>query len=741
MAFHTIKLPAWISAGMVFQQGLSLLLYGYAKEDMKVKLEVVKDPTDGRKVSKLDTDYGIIWSHETIADQDGKFSFELPAYKPSTDAYTLIFSVPGETISVKDLRCGDVWLMLGSIPLSIPISKTGAPRTPLKDSALQQIRFLVSPRNGMNDSSDYLPEPVSDSKKSSWISAKAGRALAFVSSVGFSLAYHLADQLHYPVGIIDLSLAGSSIYSWISRETIDADQEIVDVLKEKNVYIGLESWKNLLQMPDSEQQSNPVLLEALDRPSEIISSDVQIGSPSVTDDSTELIISPKSEHMSAAREAAMTNPIPVKRNSHQEKNEAVEIPYKDPVEHIPGVERMTALFNHKIYPLRNINIRGIIFAPDTRDVMLTKDYELFMQALLSDLSRVFGPKRYTNRQSIPSLILLQLRPAIHDGLDPFDILHFNEGLCSARRKFPMKIGIVSQHDMLLPDKAMPFYLGRRVSFVSLGLHFTPKMPTSCPECVGVEIVGSKILISFDNTNDGLKLSENESVLRGFSICGEDRVYRPAQAKILHGVRVMVWHDDILEPRGVTYGYTPIPHEATFKSRADLPVLPFRFDRTLSSYCPDLSFSYCDRLTTIGLPTKDGEFSLLPVFSVINGTGHIFLETLNKTEGSGALRIEYVPRDNEFTFGPILSYPSTFAPLNLVAFRRVQIDVFNPDLQEKSIRINDFRDSAVVSSGLRWQTIELTYEEDKPMLIDRFDITVIDQRPKGSLYMDNIRFLP
>lgn len=787
MAFHTIRLPAWISAGMIFQQGLPLSLYGYAQQDMKVKIEVVKDPTDGRKVSKLDSDYGIIWSHETVSDQDGKFTFELPPYKPSTDAYTLIFSVPGETVSVKDLRCGDVWLMLGSVPLSVPISLAGAPRTPLKDSALQLIRFFVSPRHGLTDSLEYLPEPVSDLKKSSWISAKAGRALAFVSSTAFSLAYHLADQLHYPVGIIDLSAAGSSIYSWISRETIEADPDIISMLKKHHVYIGLDRWMHktektntdqaaqsekmtgLIQAEESKESpvdskpdvlsSNPADAKPDELPSNHTSPASYSGSaantssaalnseksPSLSDvRSDDPLRHPVSVHMSASREASMSNPIPVKlenRKKRDNEQDNHEEPYEDPIDKIPGAERMTALFNHKIYPLRNMNIRGIVFAPDVRDVLLTKEYDLLMQTFLADLSRMFGPKKYTNKHSIPSMILLQLRPAIPQDEDPYSIVHFNECLCSVRRKFPMKIGIVGQHDMLLPDKAMSFYLGRRISFVSLGLHFTPKMPTSCPECIGVEIVGSKILLSFDNTNDGLKLSENESILRGFCICGEDRVYRPALAKILHGVRVMVWHDDIIEPRGVTYGYSPIPQEATFKSRADLPVLPFRFDRRPSSYCPDLSFSYCDRLTTVALEEKDGDFALVPVFAITKGTGHLFQESLNKTEGSGAIRIEYVPEDNEFTFGPILSYPSLLAPLDLSAFRRIQIDVFNPDLQAKSVHISGFSGSAAVSSGLKWQTIELEFEEDKPMIIDRMDITLVDGNPKGALYIDNIRFLP
>jgi len=667
MTIHTFRLPSWLSAGMIFQQGVPLTVYGYSDANTSVRIEVVKDPTDGRKVSKLDTDYGIIWSRETKSDAEGKFSFELPAYKPSTDAYTFIFSTAVETVSVKDLRCGDVWLFIGSVPLSIPIADSGAPRTPLKDSALQQIRFFVSPRSGRIGAEAYSAEPHEDLKNASWITMRAGRALAGVSSVGFSLAYHLADQLHYPVGIIDLAVAGSSVVDWISRKTIEEDDDLKASLVTAGSYVPLDKW-DIRPVAGDPPEENKAPFDAEDM-------------------------------------------------------------------------RMSALYNHKISPLRSLNIRGILFGPDASDCRLTEQYETLLESLLVDLSAIFGPRKYPGRNSLPSLIMLQLRPKIYQGLDPYAHLRFNETLCAIRRKIPMKIGILGCHDMLLPDKSMPFIIGRRLSFIALGLHFTPKMPTSSPECVGVEVVGSKVMLSFDNTSDGLKLSENESILRGFALCGADRVYRPAQAKILHGVRVMVWHEDIPEPCGVTYGFSPIPHQATFKSRADLPVLPFRFDRAKAVYSPDLSFAYCDRLEVIGVAQADADFSLLPVFRVVKGSGRIFSESLNKTEGSASLRIEYVPEDDEFSFEPILSYPSTFAPLDLKAFRRVLIDVFNPDLQEKRVHIEGFSEDAQVKNGLKWQTIELMYREGEPMLIDRFVIQIHDESPKGSLYIDHIRFMP
>jgi len=718
MTMNTIQLPAWLSTGMIFQQGVPLLLYGYAQPHAAIKLEVVKDPTDGRKVSKLDTDYGIILSRETRSDDTGKFAFELPAYKPSTDAYTLLFSSAGETVAVKDLRCGDVWLMLGSVPFSIPVSRTGAPRTPLKDSALHLIRFFVSSRTGVKSGEKYSYSPLPTLEESSWITVRDGKALAGVSSVGFSLAYHLADQLHYPVGIIDLALEGSAIHSWISRRSFESDPDLAGILKEKRLFFDEADWNKrtsgVSAVPSVETARevpvNPfdILIDRQDAKTEEV--------PAVP------------VHTVGNKKLMSELPKP-----HADKKSEV-------LADIPEERLMTALFNHKLYPLKNMSIRGILFAPDEKDSCFSEQYETLMRALLTDLSAIFGPRKIHSRQHVPSLILLHVHPGYTDASDPLRLIHFNESISAIRRKLPMPIGVLSQHDMLIPDKAMTFYIGRRLSFIALGLHFTPKMPTSSPECIGVEIVGNKVMISFDNTSDGLKLAENESTLRGFAICGPDKVYRPAHAKILHGVRVMVWHDGVSEPRGVTYGYYPVPHNATFRNRADLPVLPFRFDRSAATYTPDLTFASCDQLTFTGLENKDSDFALLPVYEICKGDGKIFLETLNKTEGAGSLRIEYIPADGLFSFRPVLRYASLYAPLNLASFKRVSVDIFNPDQQTKELMISGFKDTAAIKAGLMWQTLILTAESAEAMLISTFEISIKDLQKKGSVYIDNIQFL-
>ena len=787
-----IRLPSWISPGMVFQQGVPVILRGEVESaQTPVTLEVMKDPTDGRKVSKLDTDYGVILSLETVSDDNGGFRFELPAYRSSTDAYTLVFHSLTKTLTIEDCRCGDVWLMFGGRPISSAISETSAPRTPLKKDVMPLLRFYSPKRNVLDQVEALSYEPILNTYDSNWIRIRDTKELAKVSSVAFSYAYHLAEQLHYPVGILDLAEEYAPIYRWLSHQGIDANETIRNYLEERNLYFDEEGWRvniarltekkdailsgTILKDEDGEAKSEESFVfedeEKIDVPVDpegaLAFEDQKAGKVSGDgeenqEEKPESDEEPKNETEGGENEEDEDVPplsFPTEELKHFEKQKNNHdlinsmIPSAETVEtetlvseaaHRPLVgpaDMMSVFYNHKLAPLCDLSIRGIVFAPDASDAQIGKPYTAMVRQLLMDLAGVFGPREITDKHQVPSFIIMQLHPDVMDPEHPYRHVEFNENLCAIRRRFPMPIGILGQHDLLLPNKAVSFTLGRRLSCIALGLHFTPKMPASCPECVGVEVIGNKVMLSFDNTVDGLRLSETESILRGFAVCDESRVYVPAQARILHGVRVMVWNDDVLDPVGVTYGYCPIPHQATFRNRIDLPVLPFRFDRIPSEYCPDLTFTACEDIDFIGKRTWDSDFERLETYQIRKGKATIFREVMNKTQGAASLRIEYEPENSLLSFGPVLSYASVMAPLRFSKARRICLDVFNPDQVEKTMQISGFRGEATIQIGLRWQTITLNWASFDDMQISELMFTIFDRQRSGAIYIDNIRFLP
>ena len=70
----------------------------------------------------------------------------------------------------------------------------------------------------------------------------------------------------------------------------------------------------------------------------------------------------------------------------------------------------------------------------------------------------------------------------------------------------------------------------------------------------------------------------------------------AEARILYGVRVLVWHDQIEDPVSLTYAFSAFNSEANLYGADGIPVLPFRFDLEPSAYLAPMAWADCDRLT-------------------------------------------------------------------------------------------------------------------------------------------------
>ncbi len=745
MDINPIVLPSWLTEKSVFQQGVELVINGYAAPSATITLEIVKDPTDGRRVSKLDTEYGVILSLETTTSGKGRFEFKVPPYKASTDTYTFIFTCFSENVTIKDIRCGDVWVFLGSELLSVPICKANAPAAPMKRNVMSLIRFLTPQRNGLNDEMKDLPyEPKSYYKDVSWIKVTDTKELSLVSSSAFSFAYELAEQIHYPVGVVDLSCADSTILSWICKEATEHEVALHDLLESQGLLIDKNTYEALLD-EDKERNQIAKLTTEIKENKEVMDFDLEkkerLQELTNEDNDGSTLDFPNSESgkkddkktsepLSASAAMSLDFNLFGKETSSKKKEE---------VRYIKPKFRVSTMYNAKLAPLSRLTIRGMCFAPNNEEWKFSR-YDLLLMGLLETLVSVFEPKEVMEDDLMPSFFVVAMHPDAVDIDEPYSVLEFNENLTAFLRRLTMPTGIVSCHDLLLPDKTKSFTLGKRLSVVALGNHFTQKMPKSCPECVGAERAGNKLILSFDNLADGLRLAENESILRGFSVCGEDRVFYPAKAKILHGVRVMVWRDDIREPTSVTYGFNPFPHEATFKNLMDLPVLPFRFDRDPAFYSPDLFFASCDNLTFVGKKTRDDEFERLKVFRTFKGNGAIDVDTMNKTEGSSSLHIKYETENSLYGFEPVLSYSSIMGPLELPRRRRISIDVFNPEQTKKKLRIEGFKGEADIKQQLTWQTLILDYEGEGNIKLDELKIYIEDSSRNGEIYIDNIIFI-
>ena len=366
-------------------------------------------------------------------------------------------------------------------------------------------------------------------------------------------------------------------------------------------------------------------------------------------------------------------------------------------------------------------------------------YDLFLMGLLTTLADVFEPKEVFDETVMPSILFVTMHPNDVDFKNPYSVLEFNENFTAFTKMLSMPSGIVSMHDMLLPDKTISFILGMRLATIALGTHFSPKMSKSSPEPNDIEIAGNKRIIKFSNLNSGLNSQDASGEITGFAVAGEDRIFYPAHAKSLYGMCVMVWRDDIEEPQSITYGFTPFPHDATLKNGEDLPILPFRFDRDPAYFAPDLSFTHCDKLEFVGKRTPESDFENLEIYRTFKGKGIISQDNIHKLTGSASLRIRYETDKSLYGFEPCLEYASLFSPIEIYGRTRIQLSIFNPDQKKKKLIVEDFGE-AEIRQQLTWQTITLDYSEDGPIRLNSLRIYIEDKDRNGEIYIDAINFI-
>ncbi len=135
------------------------------------------------------------------------------------------------------------------------------------------------------------------------------------------------------------------------------------------------------------------------------------------------------------------------------------------------------------------------------------------------------------------------------------------------------IDIGEAHDIHPKNK---LDVGKRMSRWALVAVYGRKITKSGPMFRSARISGSKIVLTFDEAGQGLRIREGDR-LDEFAIAGADHKWHWAQAKITGKNRVEVWSDPIPQPQAVRYAFNNNPRHPNLTNETGLPAGPFRTD--------------------------------------------------------------------------------------------------------------------------------------------------------------------
>jgi sialate O-acetylesterase len=116
-------------------------------------------------------------------------------------------------------------------------------------------------------------------------------------------------------------------------------------------------------------------------------------------------------------------------------------------------------------------------------------------------------------------------------------------------------------------------VGRRLARVALARTYAQKIVDSGPVFAKAERAGAGFRVSFTEVNGGLIAPLNALV--GFELAGEDKVFKPATAKIEKDT-VLVTSAEVPAPVAVRYAWRNAPLAGLFNVEG-LPAVPFRSD--------------------------------------------------------------------------------------------------------------------------------------------------------------------
>ncbi len=191
-----VLLPKLISDGMVLQRDVKVNVWGWADANEKVTVTI-----DGKSVS-------------TTTDENGKWKLQLKPHKAG-GPYTMLIEGKNK-IELKNILFGDVWLCSGQSNMELPVRRVLPLYTAeIKSAVNSNIRSFTVPQKY------NFKYPESDFSSGNWREVNPQSVLNF-SAVAYFFASEIYSKYKIPVGIINASLGGSPIQSWMSEEALEA---------------------------------------------------------------------------------------------------------------------------------------------------------------------------------------------------------------------------------------------------------------------------------------------------------------------------------------------------------------------------------------------------------------------------------------------------------------------------------------------------------------------------------------
>lgn len=247
----------------------------------------------------------------------------------------------------------------------------------------------------------------------------------------------------------------------------------------------------------------------------------------------------------------------------------------DPGRQTPGgisiQNQPTALFNAMVDPITSYRVKGVVWYQGESNAGRPEAYRRLLPALIADW-------RTHWRDDLPFLYV-QLPNFMEANYWPSEsewaVLREAQLRTLQVPYTAMAVAIdLGEWNDIHPDNKKP--IGDRLALAAEAIAYGEKdVVYSGPIYKSASVDGSKIVVTFDHTGSGLVSFDGEA-LHQFAVAGADKKFVWANA-VIEDDKVLVWNDDVPNPRYVRYAWADNPVDANLYNEEGLPASPFRTD--------------------------------------------------------------------------------------------------------------------------------------------------------------------
>jgi sialate O-acetylesterase len=466
----------------VLQRGAAVPVFGTAEPGESVSITLTRP--DGEV-----TDWAPV-----AAGADGRWTLTLPDDLPPGTGYTLAVRGKADTITLRDLAVGDVWICSGQSNMGMPVracadaeAATAGSRNPRL--RLYQLKLKAS------------PEPLSDFKDlahlTRWAEAGPDTVPGF-SAVAYHFGAHLQKRLpgDVPVGLIQTAWGGTPGEAWVSREALNAEPELRHYHE---------------RLPAAVRAYDPAKAEA--------------------------------DHQAA--------PAKWEKAAAQAKSEGRPAPRRPLKAADPRTSQGSPsnLFNSLIHPLLKYPVRGVIWYQGEANGSRAAEYRTLLPTLIRDWRARWG-------REFPFLVV-QLPGWSVGNPDGVNWAELREAQALTAGNLP-KVGLavtlhLGEKDDVHPKRKQP--VGERLARIALATEYGQKVGFAGPTFERLMVADGEAEVAFGNT--GGRLTATREQPSGFAVAGADGVYHPADA-VIRGDTVVLRSDKVARPVSVRYGWKNWP---------------------------------------------------------------------------------------------------------------------------------------------------------------------------------------